>query len=157
MRYKPLHDLAHVCLLVLVPGAAAWALGQPLIFPSLGPSAFALVRDENENRPRRVIGGHLTGVVCGLIAYHALAHGLSLAALVPALSANGLRIVASGVISIGLTTTIMWAARASHAPACATTLIVSLGVLPGFMDGALMMAAVTGMFLIHRLVMLARK
>ena len=74
-----------------------------------------------------------------------------------ALSAAGLRIVASGVVSIGLTTALMFAARANHAPACATTLIVSLGVLPGLADGALIMVAVTGMFLTHRLVMLARK
>ncbi len=41
--------------------------------------------------------------------------------------------------------------------ACAMTLIVSLGMLSGFLDGALIMAAVTGMFLTHRLVMLVRK
>ena len=65
--------------------------------------------------------------------------------------------MASGVVSIALTTAAMLAARANHAPACATTLIVSLGVLPGFLDGALIMAAVAGMFLTHRLVMLVRK
>ena len=72
MTRKSLDDLAHVCILVLVPGAAAWILGQPLIFPSLGPSAFALVLDENENRARRVVGGHLIGVLSGLVAYHVL-------------------------------------------------------------------------------------
>jgi hypothetical protein len=86
-----------------------------------------------------------------------LAHGLTLAALSPALSAGGLRIVASGVVSIILTVAVMAAARANHAPACATTLIVSLGVLPTFVDGVLIMVAVTGMFLTHRLVMLVRK
>ncbi len=68
----------------LVPAVAAWVLGRPLIFPSLGPSAFALVLDENENRVRRVVGGHLIGVLSGLFAYHVLAHGLTLAALSPA-------------------------------------------------------------------------
>ena len=71
--------------------------------------------------------------------------------LAAALSAGGLRVVASGVVSIALTTLIMTAARARHAPACATTLIVSLGVLPRFTDRALIMAAVIGMFLLHRL------
>ncbi len=157
MTRKSFYDLAHVCTLVLVPAVAAWVLGRPLIFPSLGPSAFALVLDENENRVRRVVGGHLIGVLSGLFAYHVLAHGLSLAALWPALSADGLRIAASGVVSIALTVTLMSAARANHAPACATTLIVSLGVLPGLVDGVLIMAAVTGMFLTHRLVTLVRK
>jgi sterol desaturase/sphingolipid hydroxylase (fatty acid hydroxylase superfamily) len=157
MKRKSLYNLAHICTLVLVPGVAAWVLGQPLIFPSLGPSAFALVLDDNENRVRRVVGGHLIGVVSGLLAYHLLAHGLTLAALSPALSVDGLHIVASGVVSIVLTVAAMSVARANHAPACATTLIVSLGVLPGLVDGALIMVAVTGMFLTHRLVMLARK
>ena len=67
MRRKSLDDPLHVCTLVLVPGVAAWVLGQPPIFPSLGPSAFVLVRDENEDRVRRVVGGHLIGVVSGLL------------------------------------------------------------------------------------------
>ncbi len=137
---------------MVVPGVAAWLTGQPLIFPSLGPTAFALVFDRRENDARQVIGSHLIGVVGGLIAYHTLAQGLTLAALRPAFSVDGLRIVASGVISIGLTTLAMVALRLSHAPACATTLIVSLGVLPAITDGILIMVAVIGMFLIHRLI-----
>ena len=93
-------------------------------------------------------------MVSGLIAYHVLARGLTLAALAPALSADGLRIVASGVASVGLTTWAMLVTRTSHPPACATTLIVALGVLPSLMDGMLIMAAVVGMFLTHRLVRL---
>ena len=154
MKGKNLRNLAHVCALVLVPGLLAWFSGRPLIFPSLGPSALALVMDEQGNRARQVIGGHFFGVVSGLIAYHVLARGLTLAALAPALSADGLRIVASGVASVGLTTWAMLVTRTSHAPACATTLIVALGVLPSLMDGTLIMAAVVGMFLTHRLVRL---
>ncbi len=139
---------------MVVPGLAAWLTGQPLIFPSLGPTAFALVFDRRdaERNARQVIGSHLVGVVAGLIAYHTLAQGLTLAALRPALSIDGLRIVASGVISIGLTTLAMATLRLSHAPACATTLIVSLGVLPAVNDAILIMVAVIGMFLIHRLI-----
>ncbi len=95
--------------------------------------------------------------MCGLVAHHSLAKGLSLAGLSQPLSPNGLRIVASGVISMALTTTLMSAFRASHAPACATTLIVSLGVLSGLYDGALIMVAVIGMFFTHRLIMKVRK
>ena len=137
---------------MVVPGVAAWLTGQPLIFPSLGPTAFALVFDRRENNARQVIGSHMIGVVSGLIAYQVLAHGLTLAALRPAFSLDGLRIVASGVISIGLTTLAMVALRMSHAPACATTLIVSLGVLRTAADGFLIMLAVIGMFLRHRLI-----
>ncbi len=150
-------DLLHVCVLMLLPGLLAWLYGRPLIFPSLGPSALAMVLDEEENRARQVLGGHLIGVMSGLIAYHLLARGLTLAALSPPLSADGLRLVASGVASIALTTGAMSAMRTIHAPACATTLIVSLGVLPGFVDGILIMAAVLSMFIVHRLVRLVRK
>jgi hypothetical protein len=158
MKRKNLFDLAHVCSLVLIPALAAWLLGQPLIFPSLGPSAFAIVLEgEEKNSAGRVIGGHLIGVISGIIAYEALAHGLTLAALAVPFSAEGLRIAASGAVSIGLTTALMLITRANHAPACATTLIVSLGVLPGFMNGTLIMAAVVGMVLMHRLVMSIRQ
>jgi len=150
MKRKDLLDLTHIGLLVLVPAAAAWLSGKPLLFPSLGPSAFAMVLAGRENDARRVIGGHLLGVVSGLFAYHLLAPGLGLADLAPAHSIDGLRIAASGVVSIVLTSLLMVLTRTIHAPACATTLIVSLGVLPGFVDGLLIMAAVVGMFLIHR-------
>lgn len=157
MKRKFLSDLAHVAMLVLVPGVMAWTCGRPFIFPSLGPSAFALVFDESENRIRRVVGGHFIGVLGGLVAHHLLAQGLSLVALSPAFSIDGLRTMASGVTSVVLLTAGMLAPRATHAPACATTLIVSLGVLPGLVDGALIMVAVAAMFLTHRLVMLLRK
>ncbi len=152
MNRKTLYAVAHVCALMFVPGLAAWLTGQPLIFPSLGPTAFALVFDRRENDARQVIGSHLIGVAGGLIAYHTLAQGLTLAALRPVFSMDGLRIVASGVLSIGLTTLAMAVLRLSHAPACATTLIVSLGVLPAVTDGVLIMVAVIGMFLIPRLI-----
>ena len=111
-----LRGLGHVCVLVLVPGALAWLFGRPLIFPSLGPSALALALDSDGSRGRQVIGGHWIGVVRGLIAYHALARGLSLAALAAAPSLGGLRIVASGVLSVGLTTWLMLATRTTHHP-----------------------------------------
>ena len=157
MKHKTLRDLARVCAIVLVPGLLAWLFGRPMIFPSLGPSALAIVLDERGNRFRQVIGGHLFGVLCGLVAYHVLARGLSLAALTPALSADGLRLVASGVVSVGLTCLAMLTTRTTHAPACATTLIVSLGVLPSLLDGTLIMVAVLVMFLSYHLVRLLWK
>jgi hypothetical protein len=63
----------------------------------------------------------------------------------------------SAVVSVILTTAFMLIAHATHSPACATTLIVSLGLLPGVTDGMLIMTAVTGMFLVHRFVLMVRK
>lgn len=39
----------------------------------------------------------------------------------------------------------------SHPPACATTLIVALGILPAFLDAVVIMAAVVLMFLTYAL------
>lgn len=157
MKNRNVRELAQVCILVLVPGLLAWLSGRPFIFPSLGPSALALALDDGGNRARQVIGGHLIGVVSGLTAYRVLASGLGLAALAAPLSSDGLRIVASGVLSVALTTWLMLATRTTHAPACATTLIVSLGVLPGFMDGAMIMVAVTCMYIVHAAIALIRR
>lgn len=130
MNRKNLLAAAHVCALIIVPGLAAWLTGQPFIFPSLGPTAFALVFDRRDASARQVVGSHLIGVASGLVAYQMLAHGLTLAALRPGFSMDGLRIVASSVFSIGLTTLAMVALHVSHAPACATTLIVSSACCP---------------------------
>jgi len=78
-----------------------------------------------------VIGGHCIGVVAGLIAYHAIAPdiGVSVTTSAPALATAQLRFVASGVVAVVLTTGGMLATETVHPPACATTLIVSLGYL----------------------------
>lgn len=118
-------------LLFTVLGAIAWATGQPFIFPSLGPSAFILAFDRRSERTTtyRIVGSHLVGGVAGLIAWSFLASGISITATPPAFSPEGLRLTASATLSIVLTSWAMIAARMVHAPACATTLIVSLGLL----------------------------
>lgn len=60
MKYKTLRDLAQVCAIVLVPGLLAWLFGRPMIFPSLGPSALAIVLDH------RV----MVAVVVMFLSYH---------------------------------------------------------------------------------------
>jgi hypothetical protein len=61
---------ARVSSLLLIPAFAAWATGRPFIFPSLGPSAFALAVGEDVVTARRMIGGHAVGITSGLLAYH---------------------------------------------------------------------------------------
>ncbi len=139
-----------VGLLLCLPALVAWLTGRPFIFPSLGPSAFSLViGGDGEATGRRVIGGHLVGVIGGLLAYHLVAHGLTLAALPSALSLPLLRLAGSGVISVILTTAGMLATRAQHPPACATTLIVSLGLLATFWDAVFIMLAVALMYAVR--------
>jgi hypothetical protein len=116
--------------LFAVLGLIAWASGQPFIFPSLGPSAFILAFERRvEYTERTVIGSHLIGSIAGLLAYSLFANGVVITATPPGLSVDGLRLVASGFLSVVLTSWGMIASDMNHAPACATTLIVSLGLL----------------------------
>ncbi len=147
-----IRDSLKVGLLLCVPGAIAWVTGLPFIFPSLGPSAFSLVTERKAGAMlRTVIGGHLIGVVGGLLAYHGIAEGLSFGQLPPSLSLAMLRLAGSGVISVILTTVGMLAADARHPPACATTLIVSLGIMATLRDALFIMIAVIIMCAVHRL------
>ncbi|MFC7174330.1 HPP family protein [Haloplanus litoreus] len=118
-------------VLFAVLGAIAWLSGQPFVFPSLGPSAFLLAFERRGNRTRlgRVVASHAIGGVAGLLAYTLLGAGVILTATPSPGSAAGLHLVASGVCSIVLTSWGMIATGTNHAPACATTLIVSLGLL----------------------------
>lgn len=118
-------------LLFTVLGFIAWLSGEPFIFPSLGPSAFILAFERRGERTRtyRVVGSHLIGGVAGLFAYTLLATGVTLTPPPAQLSEAGFRLAASGVLSIVLTSWGMIATDMIHAPACATTLIVSLGLL----------------------------
>ncbi|ODR79271.1 hypothetical protein BG842_07460 [Haladaptatus sp. W1] len=117
--------------LFAVLGFVAWMSGEPFIFPSLGPSAFVLAFERRRDRRQvyRIVGGHLIGGVAGFVAFHLLGDGAAITALPPARSAEEFHLVASAVVSIVLTSWAMIATDMIHAPACATTLIVSLGLL----------------------------
>ncbi len=142
-----------VALLLSVPALIAWVTGRPFIFPSLGPSAFSLVIGKTAgNTVRKVMGGHLIGVAGGLVAYHLVASGLTLGALPSSFSLSLLRLAASGVISVVLTTAGMLKLQAEHPPACATTLIVSLGIMVTFRDAICIMLAVAVMYAVHKLI-----
>ncbi len=147
-----------VGFLLLVPALAAFLSGQPFIFPSLGPSAFNLVQnDPRENTARKVIGGHLIGLVCGLISYKIFAPGLSLTHVYSGHPAGMLGLSLSGLVSVMLTTAAMMFTRSEHSPACATTLIVSLGLLSTPEDCFLIMVSVICMFAVYKILYYALK
>ncbi|GCF13926.1 hypothetical protein Harman_18610 [Haloarcula mannanilytica] len=131
MRRHRVGTSIYAGVLFVVLGVLAWASGQPFIFPSLGPSAFILAfqRDRDRTVLGSVVVSHLIGGVAGLVAYTLLASGVSLVADPAAFSMDGLRLVASATLSIIATSWGMIATDTVHAPACATTLIVSLGLL----------------------------
>jgi len=138
-------------LLFTVLGAIAWATGQPFVFPSLGPSAFLLAFDRRSGRGRaaRIVGSHLIGGVAGLAAWWLIAPGASLTATPPAFSPEGFRLAASATVSLVATSWAMIATDAVHAPACATTLIVSLGLLSTPTEVAIIVGSVTVLVGVH--------
>lgn len=130
------------CLSIGLMTAAARLTGAPFIFPSLGPTAYLAFASPTAPgaAPRNAILGHLIGAVVGWTMLTAF--GLNDAG--PALTAgiSWPRVLAAA-LSLGLTCVGMVVFRAPHPAGAATTLIVSLGLLPQLWQvGVLMLAVV---------------
>ncbi|HEX5235762.1 MAG TPA: HPP family protein [Silvibacterium sp.] len=133
--------------LLLVVGLAGWATHHPLVFASLGPTAFELIEAPKRPsaKPYNVIVGHLIGVLAGftaLIITHAW--------WAPVVSSSGVPLarVWAGVIAAVITVAVTLLARATQPAAVATTLLVSLGMMQMPRDGVAIMCAVVLMTLI---------
>jgi hypothetical protein len=127
--------------LILVAGISAWLTKQPMIFTSLGPTAFEMIETPHRKsaKPYNVFVGHLIGVGSGFVALWVTA-----AWWVPAVSAGHIamgRVVAGALASL-LTVLGTMLAKASQPAALSTTLLVALGTLQKPKDAAVIMAAV---------------
>jgi hypothetical protein len=129
-------------LLVLVVGAVSLLVGRPWLFPSLGPSAVLAgeMPAHPVTRAWNTIVGHFGGLVAGAIGV-ILAGAASQPVVLVDHVLTPQRVLAS-VIAIALTGIMGGALRASHPPAAATTLLVSLGSLKTIDDAANLMAGV---------------
>lgn len=148
-------DALHAGGLLAVAGALAWATGRPLVFPSLGPSAYLIAAGSDRPSARALLGGHAVGILAGLLAYHGLTDGAAITGALAAGELAGAYLAVSGVVSVGLTTLGMALTDTRHAPACATTLIVSLGLLPSLADAAVIAVGVFTLWLASRATALA--
>lgn len=132
-------DLSHqpVAALFSVIGCAisiglmatvAYFSRSPFLFPSLGPTAFLFFSCPTERAAsaRNTIIGHTIGVLAGYFSL--LVTGLTMAGPALAVGVSSARIIAVA-LSLALTAALMILFRASHPPAGATTLMVSLGIL----------------------------
>ena len=108
--------------------AFAVTLHSPFIFPSLGPTAFHYFSRQTapSASPRNAILGHLIGTIAGYFSL--VVTGLTTAGPTIANDVTWPRVIAAA-LSLGLTAGLIIVFRASHAPAGATTLIISLGIL----------------------------
>ena len=113
--------------LIGAAGLFGLAVGQPWLFPSLGPTAY--LQAESPDQPastfRSTVLGHASGLAAGFAAVHAL--GLAAAPSVLATGHLTPARVAAAVLAVALTMVGKVALRAPHPPAAATTLLVALG------------------------------
>jgi hypothetical protein len=145
----------YVAIHFLVLGVIALVTGQPFLFPSLGPSAYLMATGETDRAEGgyHVIGGHFVAVVTGFIAYHAIAADLvateELGPETGAFAPEVFLLGASSIVAMVLCTVGMLAAKTNHPAACATTLIVALGLLSGILDIAIIMVSVVILYVLH--------
>ena len=131
------------CLLALVvSGLTAYAFKQPLLIPSLGPTAPLLFFEQPLAAPsstRNTLIGHLVAILAGVLSlavFGLLDH--------PSILAEGVTLarVGAGALSLALTGAILLLLRSSHPPTGATTLIVSLGLLQTPLEMRMLMVGV---------------
>ncbi len=122
-------------------GGLGWAFQQPWLFPSLGPTIFihTVTPSQDAARPWNTFVGHAIGATAAFSL--ALCGALNepsdmVAGQVP------LARIAASTLAVALTIGIQISARAAHAPAAATTLLITLG---GFQaDSATVVVLVIG-------------
>ena len=115
--------------LILVVAAAGWAVRQPLLFASLGPTVYEFVEQPRakSSRAYNVIAGHLIALGSGFFAIWVLnawsvPNVFSLGTVAP-------QRVWAAVIASALTTFLTLFVKASQPAALSTTLLVSLGLM----------------------------
>jgi CBS domain-containing membrane protein len=128
-------------LTIALSGGVAWALDEPLLFPSLGATAFLMFETPmaEVSSPRNAVIGHLVG---GAVAFFWLwVFGLidEPSAIQEGFSEERAAAVA---LSVAFTGGILRLLRAAHPPAGATTVIVSVGLLDTGHEMAILAAGV---------------
>lgn len=128
-------------LLILIVGLAGCFCHQPLVFASLGPTAYELVETPTRPsaRPYNILVGHFIAILAALVALM-----VSHAWAVPSVSAIGVPLprVWAGTLAAMLTVLGTMLARATQPAAISTSLLVSLGVLQTWRDAGAIMSAV---------------
>ncbi|WP_228282139.1 HPP family protein [Rubrobacter tropicus] len=128
-------------LALAISGLAAYLAKQPLLFPSLGPTALLFFERPMAatSSPRNALIGHAVAILAGFLSLGLF--GLLDNPSILVEDATPARIGA-GAFSVALTGAVLLLLSASHPPTGATTLIVSLGFLQTPSEMAALMAGV---------------
>lgn len=141
-----LAPIGEAALLAIV-GAVGCFSHQPLIFASLGPTAYELIETPHRRsaKPYSILVGHAAAIAAGFIAIYVTG-----AAHVAPVSSGGVpapRIWAAAVAAL-ITVFVTLLLRASQPAAISTALLVSLGMMQRPRDAAVIMIAVLLMVLV---------
>ena len=121
---------------------------------------FSLIKSTNQAAPsqflhkyrditKEVLGGHICGVVGGSVSYFLLVKPATMINLSGLQSEAGFQIALGAGLAIFLTSLLMLLTRTSHPPACAITLIISLGFLPKVNDAVTIIFAVAVLYMLY--------
>jgi CBS domain-containing membrane protein len=115
-------------LTIALSGTLAWLLEEPLVFPSLGATAFLFFETPLAEvaSPRNTIIGHYVGAATAYLWLVVFGLTDAPSALQTGFTADRAAAVA---LSVACTGGILRLLRAAHPPAGATTVIVSAGLL----------------------------
>jgi CBS domain-containing membrane protein len=140
---------ASEALLIGTTALLGWAIGQPVVFTSLGPTVYEMVERpaDRSARPYNIIVGHAVGVLMGFVALF-LTHAGAAPAVSPLHGVPGPRIW-SGVLAASLTAFLVLLLRAGQPAALATTLLIALGEMQTVRAGIDIMAGVLLLVLIN--------
>lgn len=131
--------------LVLAMAAIGWAIKQPLIFASLGPTAYELVEQSRARSARayNIVVGHSIGLAAGFLAVYLLNAWIE-----PNVISTGVvstRRLFAVTLAASLTTFLTLILRAGQPAALATTLLISLGAMQTLRDA---IAIIVGVLII---------
>jgi hypothetical protein len=133
--------------LLLAAALVGWVVRQPLVFASLGPTAYELVEMPHRRsaQPYSVLVGHLVGVGSGFAAIC-----IARCWHTPPVSAAGVPFprIWAAVVAVGLTAFINLLLHASQPAALSTALLVALGLMQSPRDAGILMAGVVLMLLL---------
>ncbi len=128
--------------LLLLCGAIGLAAGRPLLFASLGPTAYEQTEkpDIPSAKPYNVFVGHMIGLGCGFLALYAT-RAFAAPNVLTTHQLTAPRLWA-GIIAVVLTTVVSILLRASQPAAAATSLLVALGQFQTWHEAQVVIIAV---------------
>jgi CBS domain-containing membrane protein len=128
-------------LTITLSGLFAWVLDEPLVFPSLGATAFLFFETPMAEVAsiRNTIIGHSVGAGVAFVWLNVFGLVGDPSAIVAGFTADRVACVA---LSLACTGGILRLLRAAHPPAGATTVIVSVGLLTTWDELLILMAGV---------------